>query len=73
MKTPVVILPWVITLLPSRLLLTRSFSHSLSSIYQVARLMDVMLLHPLMSTYVSASVGLAAAVDSRSSSTSKRS
>ena len=45
-KSPIVILPWVITL----------FTHSLSSLEQVARLFDVMLLHPLMPLYVAASV-----------------
>ncbi|KAK8831856.1 hypothetical protein WA577_001913 [Blastocystis sp. JDR] len=47
-QTPVIVLPWVITL----------FAHSLHSVYQVARLMDVMLLHPLMPLYVSAAVVL---------------
>ena len=47
-KIPVVILPWILTL----------FSHSLSSIYEVARLFDVMLLHPILSLYVASSVVL---------------
>lgn len=44
--TPVVLLPWVLTL----------FTHSLSSLFAVARLFDVLLLHPLMSLYLSAAI-----------------
>ena len=45
-KTPVVILPWIITL----------FTHSISSLSQVARLFDVILLHPIMPIYIAAAV-----------------
>ncbi|KAM7455418.1 hypothetical protein BLSTO_03825 [Blastocystis sp. subtype 1] len=57
-QTPVIVLPWVITLSARAAALTLSFAHSLHSVYQVARLMDVMLLHPLMPLYVSAAVVL---------------
>ena len=33
-----------------------SFTHSLSSLFEMARLFDVLLLHPLMSLYLSAAV-----------------
>ena len=37
-------------------MLRNRFTHSLSSLSQVARLFDVMLLHPIMPLYVAASV-----------------
>ena len=32
------------------------FTHTLTSVYEVARLFDVMLLHPILSLYVAAAV-----------------
>jgi len=52
----VVILPWILTLYEFILIISFRFSHSLSSIYEVARLFDVMLLHPILSLYVASSV-----------------
>ena len=51
------ILPWVITLYRRFFFrVMPRFTHSLSSLGYVARLFDVLLLHPLMPIYVSAAV-----------------
>lgn len=45
-RLPIFILPWILTM----------FTHSLQSVFNVTRLFDIMLIHPLMPLYIAAAI-----------------